>query len=354
MARILFTVCGIGFGHSTRSSALIKELAKENEVLVASYGAAFDNLQAEFKNAEKMHWFELITSKEKVSKPHTLVYNLPRLPYVAVKNIMTALGSFRRFKPDIVISDFDVNGIYTAQLLRVKSIAISHMHLMRYMAPEMGMNERMQYYFTERPILDFFNTADYLLIPALSKPKRRAGEGIHFYGPIVRDEILSKNPREGGFNLVYGNKGMVNELLPIMKSLKNERFVVYWDGPPRRPAGKGNVTLKRLSQSGFMDDLAASSSVICHGGISLTSEALCLQKPCCVYTPKDFYERYYNGWLLERMKVGEVHEKASLHSLSSFLQAKERYSRNLSRKSPKPSNAEVLGRINRIIAKEVR
>lgn len=353
MARILFTVCGIGFGHSTRSVALIKELSKENEVLVASYGAAFDNLRAEFKNAEKMHWFELITSKEKVSKPHTLVYNLPRLPYVAVKNVMTALGRFRRFKPDIVISDFDVNGIYTAQLLRVKSIAISHMHLMRYMAPEMGLNERMQYYFTEKPILDFFNTADYMLIPALAKPRGKAGEGTHFFGPIVRQEILSKKSKEGNFNLVYGNKGMVNELLPIMKSLKNERFVVYWDGPSS-PAGKGNIALKRLSQSGFMEDLGASSSVICHGGISLTSEALCLQKPCCVYTPKDFYERYYNGWLLKRMKVGEVHEKASLHNLSTFLHGKERYSKNLFRKNPKASNKDVLKRINKIIGEEVR
>ena len=48
MARVLFTVCGIGMGHAARSSVIIKELMKEHEVLVVSYGDGYNFLKEQF------------------------------------------------------------------------------------------------------------------------------------------------------------------------------------------------------------------------------------------------------------------------------------------------------------------
>ncbi|MBU1120605.1 teichoic acid biosynthesis protein, partial [Candidatus Micrarchaeota archaeon] len=60
MARILFTVCGVGLGHATRSSQLIEGLIKEHKVFVVSSGEAHDYLQKKFHYNEKINWFNLV------------------------------------------------------------------------------------------------------------------------------------------------------------------------------------------------------------------------------------------------------------------------------------------------------
>ncbi|MFH1916281.1 MAG: glycosyltransferase family protein [Nanoarchaeota archaeon] len=40
MARIWYTVCSEGFGHATRSEAVIKKLLKNHDVTITAYGKA--------------------------------------------------------------------------------------------------------------------------------------------------------------------------------------------------------------------------------------------------------------------------------------------------------------------------
>src|SRR3989344_5278460 len=98
MAKILYTVCGVGLGHASRSAAIISKLLKRHDVLITSYGKAYDFLKQEFKSAREMRWFELVFKKERLSKSSTIFHNLPLLPYIAASNLMRAVRIVHQFK----------------------------------------------------------------------------------------------------------------------------------------------------------------------------------------------------------------------------------------------------------------
>src|SRR3989344_1202849 len=115
MAKILYTVCGVGLGHASRSAAIISKLLKKHDVLITSYGKAYDFLKQEFK-------------------------------------------------PDIIVTDFDVNGLYIAKLFNLPVVTISNMHILNYLPVEMKPKEKIEYLLTEKPMLDAFSPTDYLFV----------------------------------------------------------------------------------------------------------------------------------------------------------------------------------------------
>jgi uncharacterized protein (TIGR00661 family) len=139
MARILYTVCGVGLGHATRSAEVIKELRKKHEVMIASYGSALEYLEERFENASELQWFELVYDEEIYHKGKTFLKMVPNIPLVAAKNFMTLAKIVREFKPEVIVSDFDVNSVYLGDLFRIPTLTLSSMHIMSRHSPPRSM-----------------------------------------------------------------------------------------------------------------------------------------------------------------------------------------------------------------------
>ena len=146
MVRILFFVCGVGLGHAGRSQVIIKELMKKHKVRVVSYGDGYNFLQKDFPQMDKLDWFEYKYKKNlKIWKLGTLASIAPKLPMTTYKNYKKIMQIWKEFRPDLVVSDFDYNGLIAARLKRVPCILISNLHVIDYIFPKLSDAERQFY-----------------------------------------------------------------------------------------------------------------------------------------------------------------------------------------------------------------
>ena len=67
---------------------------------------------------------------------------------------------------------------------------------------------------------------------------------------------------------------------------------------------QGNLHFKKKSETGFLEDLASCSYLICGGSHTLLSEALYLGKPVLSFPIKGAFEQYLNAFYLERLGYG--------------------------------------------------
>jgi len=347
MARILFTACGVGYGHGSRSTIIIKEVQKQHKVKVVSYGKGLSFLRRNFPNTLKMKWLKLIFIKNKVNKPITLIYNLLYLPFVLIHNFFLFRNLIKSFKPDVIVSDFDANGLYAGKIFRIPVILISNMHMFYYEKIKLNFFEEIIYRLTEEPILYFFFNPTHTLIVSLSKPNRKE-EKVDFFEPVVDEDILSLKTSYQDFVAVYMSRVNFKAFRPILKQLKETKFKVYGQD---YESVEGNIEVSKFSRKGWLNDMANCSALICHGGLLTLSEATILKKPCYIFTSKNFFERYYNAKMIERLGFGIVEDKPSVEGLRKFLSNKKIYQKNLAERGPSNSNNEIISKVKELIGK---
>ena len=349
MARVLFTVCGIGMGHAARSSVIIKELMKEHEVLVVSYGDGYNFLKEQF-DVTQINWFRLIYDKDQYKPITTIFYNIPRAPFVFASNFLKLFKISEKFKPDIVVSDFDINGLYVAGLLNIPTITISNMHLMEYERLFANINEKIDYYLTQRPVIKAFDSSNHTIVVSIVKPKAKS-KNVYFFYPLLRQEILKAKPKDKGYFLVYNSETQLGGIIPILRKFPKQKFVVRGKKLP----DEKNISFKPMfSDKEFTRDLSNCSGVFCHGGLSLISEAVILKKPVFVFTPKEFSERYYNGKLVEKLGFGLLEEKPSVQGISSFISSLPKFKENLAKSKITAENSKIVRKVKSLIKLELR
>ena len=348
MARILYRVCGVGLGHATRSAEIIKELRKNHEVMIASYGSALDFLEERFERASELQWFELVYQEEIYHKGRTFLKMVPNIPLVAAQNFMTLAKIVREFKPQVIVSDFDVNSVYLGDLFRIPTLTISSMHIMNEVTFDLELKDKIAYYLTEKPVLQAFASTQYVLVPYFLKPEKPKIKNAFYFNPIIRREVLeeAEKAKETDFYLAYFSQ----EKLPALTELLEKfpfKFKVY---PAEAYRVEDNIEFKRFSDE-FIKDLAACKGVMCHGGVSLMSEAFFLKKPVCVFTDKQFFERYYNGLAAQKKGYGLVAETFSRPKLHEFFSRQEEFKKNILKANIQPSNQEIVAKVEELVEK---
>ncbi|MBI4044450.1 MAG: hypothetical protein HY392_01955 [Candidatus Diapherotrites archaeon] len=316
MARILFTVCGVGLGHCMRSMPLIDYLQKEgHEIVLSSYGESQKFLKKKFSKVGSLKWFDLLFDKDQYRRTKTILYNLPNAPRVIASNFLNLLGLVREFRPDVIVSDFDFNSSLVGFMQNIPVILLSNMHMMEYNPIEMSVKDKIDYAVKERPIIHGFPRIDALFVLGFVRPRSMPKKARFFFQP-VRKEVLEKKPLKKGFFLVYLSDGQSESLLAALKRFRDKKFVAIGAKPKHNVPP--NFRFKQLDQESFAKDLAECNGVISHGGISLMCESLYLGKPVYTFTSKSFFERYYNGKLVEENGMGLLEEEPSFEGLGRF------------------------------------
>ena len=95
---------------------------------------------------------------------------------------------------------------------------------------------------------------------------------------------------------------------------------------------QGNLHFKKNSETGFLEDLAGCSYLICGGSHTLLSEALYLGKPVLSFPITRAFEQYLNAFYLERLGYGRKleNQNPSPAIIPAFEARLEQFQKNIS------------------------
>lgn len=338
--RIIYGVCGEGYGHSSRAKALIEHLKKKgHKILVITYGQGCKALSPLHKTM-RIEGICLNYKGSSLSIEKTIRKNFPGV----ISNIINTPSINRKilsFNPDIAITDFEPMTALFSYKLKIPLICIGNHYLITHEPIKVPKKYYKDYLLTKLAVKTCIPSYDYLIIFSLKKVSSK--KNVFFVPPIIRKEILSVKPEEKNYILVYLAKPK-KELISLLKQI-NEKFVVYGSDNAGRDK---NIIFKKISSS-FIRDLASAKAVIGTAGFSLISEAVYLKKPY-FSVPVPHYEQIYNSLMIKKNRFGEFKENPDKKDLEDFLKNLGAYKRNMQK--TKLNEKETFHVIDRILKKE--
>jgi len=318
MARIWYSVCGEGMGHAIRSHTIISELEKENDILITAAENAYPYLKSKHK---RVHWIS----------GNTLVYRNNRVLWIAsfIKfwlgllyqipyNIIKIHPLVRKFKPQLVISDFESAAHYMARLYNIPCISVDNNHVLSEC--------KIKTHWIVKPVVRFLHaTSDLYLILSFSRVKTTNPKAV-LVDPVVRKEIRNAKTSNKDHVLVYQTTPTNKQLLKTLAMTKNKYFVY---GMKKKGSYK-NMIYKEYSDKGFIQDLASCRFVILNGGFTLISEAIYLRKPILTVPVINQYEQEFNSECIENEGYGMMTKKLTPGDILRFESKLQNYNKNLS------------------------
>jgi len=343
--KILYGVCGVGRGHASRSVEIIRELKKGNKVLVVSYGEAYNILNSEFGDASELRWFKIHYKHGEIKQFRTFIKNIPSIPNIAAHNFSSLYRLVKKFKPDAIVSDFELNSLIVGKLLGVPVISVSNQHMIKYHSVDKSVEELLFNYIPDQAMTLLFYPADAFIVTHFLEPNKKPRNGnVFFFGPVVRREFLNFNGGQEDYLVGYFSDATVLEEFAefFSENFPKEKLFLFGFGKNKKI---GNVGCRVTDNDAFMDKLVHCKGVFCHGGFSLISEALFLQKPVCVFTPKGFYERHFNGLALERSGFGVLMGELGVKKTGFFLNGLKNFSSAIEKAKLKPGTKDIAEKI---------
>lgn len=329
--KILYGVCGEGFGHSSRAKKIISHLLqKKYDVLVLTYGQAYTILKKDFPII-KVNGVRLLFDKGALSIKKTLGYNLIELS----KNI-GKIGEIKKkiekFKPDVCISDMELFVPIISNFYHLPLISIDNQHRLTHLELTVPMNYKKDYLIARAAVDRCVSRAEAFIILSFTKEKK-VGKNTFIVSPILREEVLKLKPERRNFILVYLTKPD-KRILGILKKI-NEKFVVYGYNKEKK---EKNLIFKKNGRE-FVKDLANAQAVIASSGFTLISEAIYLKKPYFAIPLKGQFEQTLNALFIKQEKIGDFAEEPSVKEINNFILHLKEYERDLKKIKSKPNEA---------------
>jgi uncharacterized protein (TIGR00661 family) len=132
----------------------------------------------------------------------------------------------------------------------------------------------------------------------------------------------------------------------MLQGLDEYEFIIY--GLDEKKT-RGNIQFKKFSKKSWLRDMANCNALFCHGGLLTLSEAVVLKKPCYVFASKNWFERFHNGTLVQRLGFGIIEETPSKEGVKEFIKNREIYRKKLIKKNIQPGNEKFIKKLNALI-----
>ena len=332
MARIIYGIQSDGLGHYSRSKLVIDHLlGKGHEVKVLTSGRAYEIMKDDY-DINKIERISNVYKNNRVQYVNTFYRNFIKFPSLIKDGFRKVRKIFSDFKPDIVISDFEIFSAQIAQRKRVPLLLIDNIHCISH--TDVGKHVSLKF----KPFEQEQKSLLKLLSPS-SKNLRQNFITTFFDAKItrkktalipslIREEILEKRASiKKDYILVYQTSKTNKLLVPSLKSVSKENFVVYGFDKEEKD---GNIVFKKTDTSNkFVNDLSHCKAIITNGGFSLMSEGVFLHKPILSNPVYGQFEQIVNATMLEKMGYGRFVEKLSANSIKYFLRKIDDFNRNL-------------------------
>lgn len=342
MARIIYGVSGQGFGHAARSYETLNHLKKQGHViLVLSYNQGAKFLQEYFK-VINIPGLGLNYKNNKVVYWRTIYDNAKTLIKES-KNWPKIIKQIKRFKPDLVISDFEPLSAAFAHLERLPLISLDNQHQLTNTKISVPKKYRRDFITDTIVVKTMVWGADYYLITSFFKTKVTKAKTFLFPA-IVRRPIAQLKPTVKDFIYVYQNSNFDN-LISELQKIKTEKFIIYRNISKNKTIG--NITIKDYTHKNT-NDLKNCKAIVGTAGLSTISEALWLKKPYFAIPVAHQVEQTLNAINIKKLGYGDWATNLTAKNLTKFINKLPEYRAKLN-KRPQESTSELYKKLDSII-----
>jgi len=297
MARILYGVHGSQHGHAIRALTLARRFPQHEFLFITSEEAA---------GILRGH-FRVETALNPGTRYKNYALDLPATVGVAVKTFARRSSELKRigrliesFKPDVCLSDYEYFVPIAAKRAGVPCLSLDHQHVITLCEHELPRSTWWDLTSTSFSVNNLFSNSTAHLVISFYQPPLKPGPARAISPPIHREKVFEHEASVGGHILVYQSCSICDRFVPLLKTL-GRPVIVYGYG---RDATDGNLTFKKFSEDGLLNDMASCDFVICGGGHTLMSEALYYGKPIISLPVKGAFEQWLNAHYLQKLGYG--------------------------------------------------
>lgn len=333
--RIYFSVCGEGYGHSSRNIAIAKVLVNAGaDVLMGSYGYVLDRLSKSFTTVEIEREFEMVgidgvfDIDATISQSKFSMLHFPRI-------ILNEIKIIKNFKATCVVADGRNAAVFAALKLGLPCIIISNQTSLEHFFNENKFLLRL----IRKPVDFVYNTimafADEILIPDFPPPdtvclytlskSRHVMKKHRFIGPVV---YFNHGSPKQNRSLLRGHPFVLTLLgghsfrVPIFKMVlkiayrfPDINFLIFTKfGSDTTPK---NVTIKDFAED-ISSYILAADLIITQAGHSTAMEILTFGKSAIIIPDKGQVEQENNAMRMRELGVCETLDYSSLNPESLF------------------------------------
>ncbi|MCA9241804.1 MAG: hypothetical protein KDA37_16455 [Planctomycetales bacterium] len=333
MSTIFYSVMGEGRGHAARARSMVERLRDRHRLVLYSSYDALEFLRAEYAHdpdieVRETDGIKFHYSQGKLDLLKTITSGLAAW-WNLRKTVDRLVGDFHRDKPDLVVCDFEPTVSRAAHRCGVPVLSLDHQHFMvAYDLGSLPSDLRWWAGAMSWSIWAFGIRQQTTVVSAFYKPPLapRWRDAVQV-GPLLRPAVKLRQATNGAHVLSYLRRQTPPRVLDHLATLPAE-VRVYGLGP--QPA-RDNLTFCEVSESGFLDDLAACDAVIAAAGNQLLGEALYYGKPIFALPEANHHEQRINACFLKELGGGDwrLLEEVTAAEVQKFWSDRETYRRQL-------------------------
>ncbi len=331
MARILYSCCGEGQGHSSRVLTLTRALTNlGHEVKILASNKAFQVLSQQLPEVQEIPGFTFVYRNNRVELLASFWGNLPLLRQrTAVIRRMTDL--IEQWQPHLAITDFEPFLPRAAHLAGLRCISLDHQGVIPFARPPLPLDQRIPAT-AARTVVGLTNYREaFRFATSFFYPPVSANRNVQFFPPILRERVLRLTPQPGDYVVVYQTSTSFKQLPELLKQLPFQFKVFAFE----REGQDGNISYFPRSDTRFIEEVGGASWVLTNGGYTLMSEALYLGKP--VFSlPVDWqFEQWLNARYLHDLGYGVMCDNLQKFpvKMQGFLGKLDHFRSNISREN---------------------
>jgi uncharacterized protein (TIGR00661 family) len=257
-----------------------------------------------------------------------------------------------RFRPDLVISDFEGFAYMFAKTRRRPVISIDNIQMVDRCRHEPAITAgRRRDYLTSRAFINGkLPRADHYVITTFFWPPPRKLR-TSLVPSLLRQEVLAAIAEPGEHLLVYGRISGTAEAA-LKASGVPARIYGGRDGVTADERD-GNLLFRPFANEAFIDDLRGCRGVVATAGYSLMSEAVYLRKPFLALPLTGQFEQEMNARYLEQLDYGTASRALDGPALEHFLASGPRLAEALAGYT-QDGNSVALAKVDQLVEELAR
>ena len=332
MARILYSCCGEGQGHSSRVLTVTHALTRlGHEVKILASHKAFKVLQPRLPDVHEIPGFTFVYRNNRVELLASFWGNLP-LVRERRRIICEIVNVIEDWQPDLAITDFEPFLPRAAELTGLRCISLDHQGVIPFSRPALPLDQKIPALAARSVVwlTDYHTEAHFAT--SFYYPPLPAGTNVEFFPPILREKVLNITPRNDDHVVVYQTSSSVSQLPQLLKQLPFQFKVFAYED---REGQDGNITYFPRADERFIEEVGSAAWVLTNGGYTLMSEALYLGKPVFSLPVAWQFEQWLNARYLHDLGYGMMCDDLRDFSvkMQEFLGQQDRYRANIARQN---------------------
>lgn len=311
--RIIYALSGEGMGHATRSKAVIEELQKNHDIVIACGGRAFKYMAGNFDKVVPIQKLGISYRDNRVSTFGTFAYNLGNLTkhYKSFKRMNKLI---KKFRPQLIINDFEYQTNYLAFIHKIPNMIIDNEQIITKADVKFPARFWWDYFKSWLAIKLISPKPDFRFITSFFFPRLKV-KNAAYCPPIIRKEIRKAKPGKEDYFLIYQTSDTNKRLLKVLRQF-NEKFVVYGFNSDNK---ESNIHFRKFDEKQFVKDLAGCKGIVINGNFCVMAEALHLKKPILSIPVEKQFEQVLNAIYLQRLGYGMNARTAGYDVIKKFI-----------------------------------